>query len=156
VTKDDSADQKSAGQNKAADKADNTPTQKGPGGKVQDKAPDAKPTAAQVSKNTTTSAGRNAPKPNHDLTAPDPDEVLKRTAETEAARDKLAQKNAVSVSKDDNKNVIGVATEHFNVASADNHGIEVINVSKRGYVGPAQLTLTNDELEELIDALDKF
>jgi hypothetical protein len=151
VTKDDSADQKPSEQ-----KGNNPLAQKGPGGKVQDKAPGAQPSAADVSKNTKTSAGRNAPKPDNDLGAPDPEEVIKNTVKAEAARDELAQKNAVSVSKDDDKNVIGVATEHFNVARADHHGIEVINVSKRGYVGPPQLTITNDELEELVDALDKF
>lgn len=93
---------------------------------------------------------------NNSVEPPDAVSVVKADAKAQAAREKLAKKNAVSVSKDDDENVLGVATEHFNVARASHFGIEVVNISKRGYVGPAQLTVTDDELDELIDALDKF
>lgn len=154
VTKEenDKADNKAEDKPNTHNQTNPAAKQQGPGGKVQDRAPGtSKPPAS-----TETSAGRKSSTPDNDLTAPDADDVVQRTAKAEEARAKLAHKNAVSVSKDDHGDVLGVATEHFNVGRGDHFGINVVNVSKRGYVGPAQLVLTEDELDELVDALNKF
>lgn len=117
--------------------------QQGPGGKVPDHRERPK--------------GERRPSTlDQDLTAPDPEDVVKRQAKADEAREKLAKKNAVSVSEDEHGDVIGVATEHFNIARGNHYGIDVVNVAKRGHVGPAPLVLTDEELDELIDALDKF
>lgn len=95
-------------------------------------------------------------RPDNSVLPPDPTAVQEAQHKADVAKAKLAKKNSVSVSKDDSDNVLGVATEHFNIARSDHYGIPVVNISKRGYVGPAQLTVSDDELDELKDALGRF